>query len=311
MAAATVAIASGAVCAPLNPGYGKEEFRFYLTDLEPAALLLPAEDRGPARAVATALGIRCLDARWSSDWPAGCFEIDGGAAPACPDDDPPHPDDVALLLHTSGTTSRPKLVPLSHANLCSSACNIARTLRAFAARSLPEHNAALPHPWLRRGVARIAGRVAAASLAPPAIVTAGSCPGWRHLGPSLVHRRADRAPGDPRRVGSAPGRSGRESSALRSLLVRAAAPGGDARTRSRAACAGDRGVRDDRGGAPDGEQSVAARRAQADVGWPGRGTGVAVMDDAAALAAGGHHRRDRHPRRQRHSRLRQRSAGQC
>ena len=128
MAAATVAIASGAVCAPLNPGYGEEEFRFYLTDLEPAALLLPAEDRGPARAVATALGIRCLDARWESDWPAGCFEIDGGVVPACPADDPPHPEDGALLLHTSGTTSRPKLVPLSHANLCSSARNIARTL---------------------------------------------------------------------------------------------------------------------------------------------------------------------------------------
>jgi acyl-CoA synthetase (AMP-forming)/AMP-acid ligase II/aryl carrier-like protein len=128
MAAATVAIASGAVCAPLNPGYGEEEFRFCLTDLEPAALLLPADDRGPARAVATALGIRCLDARWASNLPAGSLEIDGGAAPACPNDDPPHPEDVALMLHTSGTTSRPKLVPLSHANLCSSARNIARTL---------------------------------------------------------------------------------------------------------------------------------------------------------------------------------------
>jgi acyl-CoA synthetase (AMP-forming)/AMP-acid ligase II len=34
-----------------------------------------------------------------------------------------------LLLHTSGTTSRPKLVPLLHRNLCASAFNIGRTLR--------------------------------------------------------------------------------------------------------------------------------------------------------------------------------------
>jgi acyl-CoA synthetase (AMP-forming)/AMP-acid ligase II/acyl carrier protein len=38
------------------------------------------------------------------------------------------PEDIALMLHTSGTTSRPKRVPLSHANLCASAHNIAATL---------------------------------------------------------------------------------------------------------------------------------------------------------------------------------------
>ena len=36
------------------------------------------------------------------------------------------PDDVALLLHTSGTTSRPKQVPLLHQNLVASARSIAR-----------------------------------------------------------------------------------------------------------------------------------------------------------------------------------------
>ena len=39
------------------------------------------------------------------------------------------PQDVALVLHTSGTTSRPKLVPLTHANLCASARHIQETLR--------------------------------------------------------------------------------------------------------------------------------------------------------------------------------------
>jgi len=38
------------------------------------------------------------------------------------------PDDIALMLHTSGTTSRPKIVPLSQANVCASAGNIADAL---------------------------------------------------------------------------------------------------------------------------------------------------------------------------------------
>ena len=128
MAAASFAIASGAACAPLNPGYGEDELRFCLADLRPGALVLSADDRGPARAVATALGVRCLDARWEDDWPAGRIAIDGGDVAACADDAPSLPDDMALLLHTSGTTSRPKLVPLTHANLCGSARNVARTL---------------------------------------------------------------------------------------------------------------------------------------------------------------------------------------
>ncbi len=37
-------------------------------------------------------------------------------------------NDVALVLHTSGTTARPKMVPLTHANVCASAGNVAATL---------------------------------------------------------------------------------------------------------------------------------------------------------------------------------------
>ena len=41
----------------------------------------------------------------------------------------PRDTDVALALHTSGSTRRPKLVPLSHRNLCSGAICIASTLK--------------------------------------------------------------------------------------------------------------------------------------------------------------------------------------
>src|SRR5215468_12132804 len=41
-------------------------------------------------------------------------------------------DDVALLLHTSGTTSRPKLVPLAQRNIMASARHIGATLALTA-----------------------------------------------------------------------------------------------------------------------------------------------------------------------------------
>lgn len=130
MAAAVVAVASGAVCAPLNPNYGTEEFRFYLGDLAAKALLLPADDTGPARVVADELGVRCLDVRQHRDAPAGYFDLAGCVRSTTMGVDAvPAADDIALVLHTSGTTSRPKIVPLTHANLCSSALNVARALQ--------------------------------------------------------------------------------------------------------------------------------------------------------------------------------------
>ncbi|MGR3492786.1 MAG: AMP-binding protein, partial [Shimia sp.] len=41
---------------------------------------------------------------------------------------PPAADDTALILHTSGTTSRPKIVPLTQANVAASAQHIATSL---------------------------------------------------------------------------------------------------------------------------------------------------------------------------------------
>ncbi len=128
MAAAFLGVASVAASAPLNPAYREEEFSFYLADLAPSALLLPAASDSPARRAADRLGVRVLELT-ADPRTSGSFRLSGSAdaqdAEALP---PAGPGEVALLLHTSGTTSRPKLVALTHRNLWTSAEHIVRSL---------------------------------------------------------------------------------------------------------------------------------------------------------------------------------------
>src|SRR5262249_8575377 len=56
------------------------------------------------------------------DGEAGLFTLRGEQRGA-PSHEPVSPGNVAVLLLTSGTTSRPKIVPLSHTNICASANN--------------------------------------------------------------------------------------------------------------------------------------------------------------------------------------------
>ena len=57
------------------------------------------------------------------DHKAGSFKVQDQSGAL----DEPKADDVALFLHTSGTTSRPKGVPLNQGNLAASLANIALT----------------------------------------------------------------------------------------------------------------------------------------------------------------------------------------
>jgi oxalate---CoA ligase len=131
MAAAFVSIAAAATSAPLNPAYRADEFEFYLSDLGARALVVAEGAASPAREVAARLGVGLIELAADPGRGAGAFTLKtadfGPAQTARPG--PAHADDIALVLHTSGTTSRPKIVPLSHRNVCASARNIRTTLR--------------------------------------------------------------------------------------------------------------------------------------------------------------------------------------
>ena len=131
MASAFVSVAAGAATAPLNPRYTEPEFAFYLSDLGAKALIVAEGDPSPARSAAAELGVPVLEVSADPDRPAGVFEFATppatGRAPAARPG-MAAPDDTALVLHTSGTTSRPKIVPLLHSNVCATARHIRETL---------------------------------------------------------------------------------------------------------------------------------------------------------------------------------------
>ena len=127
-AAAFLAVTAVAAAAPLNPGYRAPEFDFYLADLRAKALLVAAGSDSPAVAVAESRNVPVIPVSFVSDTEAGRFVLDVSAEDAG-NITLAEPDDVALVLHTSGTTSRPKIVPLSQRNLCLSADNIRNTLQ--------------------------------------------------------------------------------------------------------------------------------------------------------------------------------------
>ena len=122
MAVAVLSVAASAACAPMNPAYSAEELGRYFADLQPHALIIEAGTDSPARRVALSRGIPVVELSTALDAEAGLFTLTGGQGYA-PSYEPVSPGHVALLLLTSGTVSRPKIVPLTHANICASAYN--------------------------------------------------------------------------------------------------------------------------------------------------------------------------------------------
>ena len=128
LAVAVLAVSATATSAPLNPGYRKAEFEFFLNDIGADALIVQVGVESPARTVARARGIPVIELTPDTGREAGLFTLSSASSQGGRHAELAGPDDVALILHTSGTTSRPKKVPLTHSNLLASAANIAAGL---------------------------------------------------------------------------------------------------------------------------------------------------------------------------------------
>ncbi|MCC6859541.1 MAG: AMP-binding protein [Bryobacterales bacterium] len=118
-----LAIASVAICAPLNPGLRASELKPCLEGLPARYVLLDPTLNTPAEAVARALEIRLLHALPTLGREAGIVNMRdfGNGEPAAPSH--PMPEHTALLLFTSATTGTARLVPLTHRNLSAMAVN--------------------------------------------------------------------------------------------------------------------------------------------------------------------------------------------
>ncbi|XP_077241826.1 AMP-dependent synthetase and ligase family protein [Tasmannia lanceolata] len=119
-------IRARAIAVPLNSAYTAEEFEFYLSDSEAKLLLTSQEGNGSAQAAATKLNIPHATASFSNPSTPITLsltrsESDSNSVSELGLNEP---SDVALFLHTSGTTSRPKGVPLTQLNLAASVQNI-------------------------------------------------------------------------------------------------------------------------------------------------------------------------------------------
>jgi acyl-CoA synthetase (AMP-forming)/AMP-acid ligase II/acyl carrier protein len=166
-AVAMIAVAAGAVCVPLNPGFTDDEYQRYFDELHLAALLTRADLNSASRRIAPILGIPVIDLSTRPNAGAGAFSIVGQVPQRVVDDEFASSTDDAFILLTSGSTSRPKTVPLTHASVCLSACNVCIALELGSRDRLLS---VLP---LFHGHGLISGLLAALTAGSSAVCTQG------------------------------------------------------------------------------------------------------------------------------------------
>jgi oxalate---CoA ligase len=112
---AALAIMTGSACAPVELNLTEKEYKDYLGQLRPAALVWDGVSNPVVAQTARQLGIRVIGLRVRRDGPAGAFEIVDVSAAARDLDI--RQTDQAMIFQTSATTGGPKLVPRSYAAL--------------------------------------------------------------------------------------------------------------------------------------------------------------------------------------------------
>ena len=124
MASSFLTLSSYMSAAPLNPSYKTNEYEFYLKDLNPKIVIVEPNSSNKVVGVAKNLNIPVCEMKIKKDDPSGLFNLFNIESKY----QLPEENDEGLVLHTSGTTSRPKIVPLTNKNIYSSAENISKSL---------------------------------------------------------------------------------------------------------------------------------------------------------------------------------------
>ncbi|MEX0806422.1 MAG: AMP-binding protein [Candidatus Binatia bacterium] len=128
MASMFLGASCAAISVPLNPSYRENEIDFFFSDLPAKALVIQSGAYSEALSAAQRHGIPVIEVVRDPVGGDCDFKLECPAPSSSARHHLPGPDDVALVLHTSGTTSTPKRVPLTHRNLCASAFSIRNTL---------------------------------------------------------------------------------------------------------------------------------------------------------------------------------------
>jgi oxalate---CoA ligase len=119
MVVAFYAISNVAIYVPLNPAFPVEELKNYLEIIGVDAVMMKAGTGLPVNPAAHELALPVITMRPYHPGAAGSFELH---TEDLPENETPFlysgGDDTAVVMHTSGTTAKPKIVPLTHTNLC-------------------------------------------------------------------------------------------------------------------------------------------------------------------------------------------------
>ncbi len=296
--------ALGAAAAPLNPTYTRTEFTFYLSDIEPRVFLMPASRPQAAASAAEDCSVTVMIAQAGGDSLPALFVDEKELSPRS-DFEWGQPDDAGLVLHTSGTTSRPKQVPLLQRNLMASA----RTIAAHYGLGPDDVSFCVMPLFHVHGL--VASTFAALAGGGSVIVPRRFTPQrfwrqareygatWLSAGPTLHQMILDRAddagwPGTLRFARSC-------SSALSPALME--------RAERRVRRADARGVRDDRGQPSDGIEPAAARGAHSRFCGSRDGHRDRDRRQDRQPAAGGIAWGSRDPRPRRHAWIREQPGG--